>query len=93
MLILWILLAPLTAFGLVMLIGDRLLKESLTHEGLCPVCKGTGGPCGTCNGFGMIIDVTKIQPQLTSDRLKETETVTSTNTNIIQTAYTSSPLI
>ena len=53
---LWIVLALVTVFGLIMLIGDRLLKQSLTHEGICPVCNGEGGPCDTCNGFGIIID-------------------------------------
>ncbi|MBT9317661.1 hypothetical protein [Leptothoe spongobia] len=70
---LWIILALLAAFGLIMLIGDRLLKQSLNHEGICPVCNGSGGPCDTCNGFGIIVDATQIQSQLPSDISKETE--------------------
>lgn len=59
MFILWIVLAALTALTLLMLLSKRLLKESLAHEGLCPVCGGEGGPCNHCNGFGIIIDATK----------------------------------
>lgn len=50
-----IVLVALIAFGLIWLIGGRLLKESLTHGGLCPVCNGEGGPCENCNGLGVIV--------------------------------------
>lgn len=53
---LWLVLSALTPLGLMMLVGNRLLKNSLTHEGLCPVCLGEGGPCKTCNGLGVIVD-------------------------------------
>lgn len=58
---LWIVLTVLAACGLLWLIGNRLLKQSLDHEGICPVCNGEGGPCETCNGFGIIVDATKPQ--------------------------------
>ncbi|MEA5466745.1 hypothetical protein [Leptothoe sp. PORK10 BA2] len=58
---LWIVLAVLTTCGLLWIIGDRLLQQSLAHEGICPVCNGEGGPCETCNGFGIIVDATKTQ--------------------------------
>ena len=49
-----IVLVASMAFGLIWLLGGRLLKESLAHGGLCPVCNGEGGPCETCNGLGVI---------------------------------------
>ncbi len=64
MLALWIVLALLAALALTMFVGANLLKESLAHEGLCPVCNGEGGPCEHCNGFGIIIDVNKSQSSL-----------------------------
>ncbi len=57
MILLWISLAILAGFSLILWIGDRLLKQSLAHAGICPMCHGEGGPCNTCNGFGMIVDV------------------------------------
>ena len=75
MVALWILLALLAALGLVMLIGDRLLKQSLAHEGICPVCKGSGGLCNHCNGYGLIVDAAKIQSQLPNDTAKATEKI------------------
>ncbi|MGD1855472.1 MAG: hypothetical protein ACFB2W_14605 [Leptolyngbyaceae cyanobacterium] len=68
---LWIILTLLAIFGLIMLIGDRLLTESLSHEGICPTCNGAGGPCDTCNGFGIIVDGTKLKSQLPHDRASE----------------------
>ena len=50
-----IVLVASMAFGLIWLIGGRLLKESLAHGGLCPVCNGEGGPCVQCNGLGVIV--------------------------------------
>ncbi len=58
---LWIVLTVLVTGGLLWLISNRLLKQSLAHEGICPVCNGEGGPCETCNGFGIIVDATKSQ--------------------------------
>lgn len=75
MVALWILLALLAAFGLIMLIGDRLLKQSLAQEGICPVCNGTGGPCNHCNGYGLIVDAAKIQSQLPNDTARATEKI------------------
>ena len=59
--LLWFFLAVLTVVAVIMFVGDRLLKESLTHEGLCPMCGGEGGPCETCNGLGVIVDPAKSQ--------------------------------
>lgn len=75
MVVLWIFLALLAAFGLTMLVGDRLLQRSLANEGICPVCNGAGGPCNHCNGYGLIVDATKIQSQLPNDTAKATETI------------------
>lgn len=61
---LWIVLALFTALGLTMLVSANLVKESLAHEGLCPVCGGAGGPCKHCNGFGIIVDVNKGQSSI-----------------------------
>ncbi len=71
----WIILAIATTVGLVMLIGGRLLNESLAHEGLCPVCGGDGGPCQHCNGFGIIVDANKIHVSIpqTEDSSKQTQ--------------------
>ncbi|MBT9311681.1 hypothetical protein [Leptothoe kymatousa] len=55
---LWIAAATLTPLGLVLFIGNRLFKQALTKEGLCPVCQGAGGLCKTCNGLGMIGETT-----------------------------------
>ena len=73
MVILWIVLTLLVAFGLIMLIGDRLLAQSLSNEGICPVCNGAGGPCDHCNGYGVIVDANKIQSQLPEDTSKAVE--------------------
>ena len=72
---LWIVLALLAALGLTMLVSANLLKESLAHEGLCPVCGGEGGPCEHCNGFGIIIDVNQSQSLLrqADDGSKQTQ--------------------
>ena len=51
---LWIVVAILTPLGLILFIGNRLFKQALTKEGLCPVCSGVGGPCKYCNGQGVI---------------------------------------
>ncbi|ESA32591.1 hypothetical protein N836_25075 [Leptolyngbya sp. Heron Island J] len=61
---LWIVLALLTALGLMMLVSASLLQKSLAHEGLCPVCGGSGGPCKHCNGFGIIVDASKSQSSM-----------------------------
>ncbi|MEM9265406.1 MAG: hypothetical protein AAGA46_07775 [Cyanobacteria bacterium P01_F01_bin.13] len=77
MIALWIIVAIVAGFGLTMLLGDRLLKQSLNHEGICPVCNGESGPCEHCNGFGLIVDVTKTPSSLpqSSDSIKEVEAV------------------
>lgn len=51
----WVGLAVAAPVGLILFIGNRLLNSSLTHEGLCPVCMGEGGPCKHCNGLGVIV--------------------------------------
>lgn len=58
---LWVVLAVLAAFGLLMLIGNYLIKNSMAHQGLCPVCFGEGGPCKACNGLGVIVEPSKNQ--------------------------------
>lgn len=75
MVALWIILALLAAFSLIMLIGDRLLKQSLAHEGICPACNGSGGPCDTCNGFGIIIDASSIPSQLPNENARAAEKI------------------
>ena len=72
MVALWIILALTAALGLMMALSDRLFKQSLVHGGLCPVCNDKGGPCEHCNGFGIIIDATKVPSQLPENNAKET---------------------
>lgn len=71
----WIFLAILSTLGLVVFVSGRLLNESLAHEGLCPVCGGEGGPCKNCNGFGIIVDASKVQSSIpqTGDSSKRTQ--------------------
>lgn len=57
----WVALAAIAPLSLITLVGNRLLNDSLTHEGLCPVCSGAGGPCKHCNGLGVIVKTTKEQ--------------------------------
>lgn len=51
---LWIVATIMTPLGLTLFVGNRLFKQSLKQEGLCPVCSGVGGPCKYCNGVGVI---------------------------------------
>lgn len=75
---LWIVLTLSSALGLILFISDRLLNQSLAHEGICPVCGGEGGPCDTCNGFGIIIDAkttAQSPPRQSSNSATETEKI------------------